>query len=812
MGLATLSAFFRPRSVAIVGEFDRPGDLSVAALRNLLRAEFDGPVLPVCPALGSALGVLCHRSVEELPLVPDLAVLCGPPATLAPTVSALGRRGTRHALVLSGANGPLEAAELRAGLLEAARPRGVRLLGPGSCGVQVPAAHLDASTLVSRASVGAVALVSQSGALAAGMLQWASVRALGFSHVISTGDAADVDLGDLLDALALDPEARAVLLHLRDLRDSRKFLSAARATARIKPVIVLRPGRGAGGTSIVFPDGEVLPGVDGDAVSDAALRRAGTLRVREIDELFDAAETLARGLRLRGERLAIVSNGLGPAEMAVDALRAGGGQAAPLSDGTRAALAALSPGGCAGPVIDLGLDATPARYREAVALLLGDRGIDALLVMHAATLRAPDEECAAAVVEAVRGADRLLCACWLGAGPANPALRHLAEAGIACYQTPEKATRAFLHLVDYQRNQHLLHQTPATRAPDPAASLMRGRAREIVARALEEGRRWLRREEALGLVGCYGIAAQDGPASPDAIALMAGIASDPVFGRVLHLGPGGLQERIEAGAALSLPPLNMALAEELASRSGIAGMLAQNFNRAGLDEACLPPFLLRLSELAVDLPEVALLQINPLRADRQGLRAQDVRVAIAPVPPGGHALAIRPYPGELEEEVPLKDGSRVLVRPVRPEDDAAYLEMLRRLSPADRQSRFCSTGPVSREQAMRLTHIDYDREMTLVAMRGPEMVGAVEVISTPGGREAEYSIVVRTDQQGSGLGRALMEKMIRYCRQRRLASVFGLVLKTNAAMLTLDARLGFQAEEEEEDPDPFLETMVLRLE
>jgi acetyltransferase len=303
--------------------------------------------------------------------------------------------------------------------------------------------------------------------------------------------------------------------------------------------------------------------------------------------------------------------------------------------------------------------------------------------------------------------------------------------------------------------------------------------------------------------------------SPDALILMAGIASDPLFGRVLHLGPGGLQKSSSEGAALALPPLNMALAEEMVSRTRIDDMIAQTFNRSGLEPRSLQSLLVRLSCIAVDLPEVTVLQINPLLADGNGVVAAEARLAIEPPQPGRTALAIRPYPSELEEELVLKDGSTVLARPVRPEDEPAYRRLLSLLGPDDVYNRFFRAGPVPREVALGLIHIDYDREMTFIGTRpGPdgetEIVGAVDSMTTPDNREAEYSIFVRTDLKGKGLGRALMEKMVRYCRQRGTGLLYGMVLKSNAAMISLDFKLGFQPDLAPATGDS-TEKMVLKL-
>jgi len=534
--------------------------------------------------------------------------------------------------------------------------------------------------------------------------------------------------------------------------------------------------------------------------------------------------------------------------------------------------------------VDLGRDASPRRYREALSILLEDPGATSLLVMHTANALAPGEACAAEVVDTLRGSDRFALACWLGADPAGTIHRRFTEAGIASYPTPEKAARAFLRMVDYQRNQYLLSQTPSTPPPDKATTRMRARARAIVAAALEEGRYWLHEEEGFLLLQCYGVDAlparlasrpdeaarlarelglpvslrlsmrpptdgalldseagvreaaaallatpgallagmpeprvvlQPAPRRPNALVLMAGIATDPVFGRVLHLGPGGLQKRIKEGGALSLPPLNMALAEEMIGRTRIADMVAQTFDRSRVNEPSLRSLLVRLSDMAVDLPELALLQLNPLLADDQGVLALNVHLAIEPARPDRLFLAIRPYPAELEEELALRDGPKVLARPVRSEDEPAYTELLRRTDPAGVPSRLGRVGLVAREVALQLVHIDYDRQMTFVVpVSGPagepQILAVVDTLTSPDNREAEYSLLVRSDARRSGLGRALLEKMMRYCRSRGTRTLFSMIAKDDVPMLSLAFKLGFQPDLEGEHDDD-AEKMVLRL-
>jgi acetyltransferase len=330
MSVRNLEHLFAPKSVALVGASERPGSLGATLLHNLLAGGFKGEVWPVNPKYDSLAGQRCYASVADLPSAPALAVICTPPASIPAIVRQLGEGGTRAAVVLS--SGVLDAREtrgkgggrsMRQAMLDAAHPYLLRLLGPNSAGLLAPGLGLNASVASSGALPGRIAFVSQSGALMVGVLDWARTRGIGFSHFIALGDAADVDLGDVLDYLASDGGTSAILLYLQDLRYARKFMSAARAAARSKPVLVLRAGREEDPAPGAASESGAL--ASRDDVFDAAIRRAGMLRVYTTDQLFSAAETLAYARPLHGERLAIVSNGAGPGVLARDSLDYGGG-------------------------------------------------------------------------------------------------------------------------------------------------------------------------------------------------------------------------------------------------------------------------------------------------------------------------------------------------------------------------------------------------------------------------------------------------------------------------------------------------------
>ena len=426
MSVRNLEHLFAPKSVALIGASERPGSLGATLLHNLLAGGFKGEVWPVNPKYGELAGRRCYASVAELPQAPALAVICTPPSTIPAIVRQLGERGTRAAVVLSSglqeartAPWPGGGRSLRQAMLDAANPYLLRLLGPNSAGLLAPGLGLNASVATSGALPGRIAFVSQSGALMLGVLDWARTRGIGFSHFIALGDAADVDLGDVLDYLASDGGTSAILLYVQDLRYARKFMSAARAAARSKPVLVLKAGREDEAAPAASESGALA---DSDDVFDAAIRRAGMLRVYTTDQLFSAAETLAYARPLHGERLAIVSNGAGPGVLARDALAYGGGVEAQLSDEARARLdALLAPGWRRGNVVNLQGRAAPGLYRETLEILLQDPGVDAVLAIQSPTATVASREVAEAIAPLVRSASKTLLSCWLGGAAVSEA-------------------------------------------------------------------------------------------------------------------------------------------------------------------------------------------------------------------------------------------------------------------------------------------------------------------------------------------------------------------------------------------------------
>ena len=506
MTVRNLSYLFKPRSVALIGATDRPHSVGAVVMRNLLQGGFSGPIMPVNPTRQSVSGVLAYPNVKQLPVVPDLAVICTPPPTVPDLIRELSDRGTRAAIVVTaGLSRTPHAGDtnVEQAMLLAARPRLFRILGPNGLGILVPGIGLNASFAPQPALPGNIAFVSQSGTLCTLVLDWARPRGIGFSHFISLGDASDISFADVIDYLGSDPDTKSILLYMESIKERRSFMSAARAAARNKPVMVVKSGREAEGALAAASHTGALVGADN--VYDSAFRRAGMLRVNDINELFAAVETLARCSSTRqAARLAIITNGGGIGVMAVDALIAGGGRLAKLSAKTIAALDQVLPSIWSGenPVDIIG-DAPGTRYVAALNVLLDAPEVDVVLCMHAPVAISSPTAIAAKVIDLVQQHPCSLLTCWAGEESVAPARKMFNEAGVPTYTTPGQAVQAFLHIIHHRRSQEILMQTPPS-APTRFAPVT-NKARNIIEQALGEQREILTEPDAKAVLSAYGI-------------------------------------------------------------------------------------------------------------------------------------------------------------------------------------------------------------------------------------------------------------------------------------------------------------------
>lgn len=875
MSIRNLDSLFLPQTIAVIGASPRPHSVGYTVWRNLTGSPFAGQIFPVNIKHAEIDGVPCYSSVKDLPEPADLAVICTPPRTVPQLIAQLGETGTRAAIVLTaGLKGITddEGKTLQQAMLEAARPHLLRILGPNCVGLLVPGLGLNASFAHMAALPGKIAFVSQSGALVTGILDWAKSRSIGFSKFVSLGDSADVDFGDLLDYLSTDIETQAILLYIESIQYARKFMSAARAAARSKPVIVIKAGRVPEGAKAAVSHTGALAG--SDAVYDAAIRRAGMLRVFSTEELFNAVETLARMKSLATRQLLILTNGGGPGVMATDALISAGGQLAQFSEQTLRELDAFLPANWSrGNPIDIIGDAPVERYLRTLEVLSRCEKDASILLIHAPTAIVPSEEIARALVPTAVTLSHNLLSCWLGGDGVAAARQVFFQAGIPTYDTPEDAVSGYMQMVQYQRNQELLMQVPPAASNQPAFD--RDRARELIHEALQSGDGTLSEPDTKAILSAYGIpvvetrfaatpeqaveAAQAigfpvalkivspqithkseaggvllGLESAEAVSqaaqamllrirqshphadlsgfsvqamlrakhaqeLIVGVAGDKVFGPVIMVGQGGVAVEVIADRAFGLPPLDRVLALDMIMRTRVYKLLRgyRRFPPADLDAVC--DTLVRISQLVCDIPEVQELDINPLVVSNEGVVALDARMRVAPCADPCQALArlaIRPYPQEWEESLSWQ-GRDLLIRPVKPEDAAEHVAFFHTLEPDDVRFRmFGRVKELHRSQLSRLTQIDYDREMTFVAMdpagrENEKILGVVQTVADPDNVNAEFAIVVRSDLKGKGLGTMLMGRMVEYCRQRGTHYLRGEAFCHNQRMMRLAQRFGF---------------------
>jgi acetyltransferase len=511
MSIRNLDAFFHPTSIALIGASSKPRSIGAVVASNLFNGGFNGPIMPVNPKALSINGVLAYKDIKSLPITPDLAVIATPPASIPGVIAELAERGTRAAIVITAGLRDIKDAEgltLERRMLDYAKPKLLRICGPNVIGITSTPMGINASFSEAKPIKGRVAFVSQSGAMIATILDWASTRGLGFSHLISMGDQSDADFGDFLDYLATDPDTDSIVLYIesvatRNESGIRKFMSAARAAARVKPVIAIKAGRSAAAAKAASSHTGALAGADG--VYDAALQRAGILRAMDLDEIFDAVETLAMRPRVTGDRVVIVTNGGGAGVMAVDALSDMGATLVDIEKDTIDQISAVCPATWShGNPVDIIGDADGKRFFNTMKAVNEMPGVDGTIVLYCPTAVASSLEGASAVVEACKDSDRPVLTNWLGSSPETQKAREAFQnAGIPTYETPEKAVRGFMHLARYARAQNTLMEVPPSKAenfvPDES------KARAIVGAAMKEKQVWLDAVRLSDLFACYQI-------------------------------------------------------------------------------------------------------------------------------------------------------------------------------------------------------------------------------------------------------------------------------------------------------------------
>jgi acetyltransferase len=747
------------------------------------------------------------------------------------------------------------------------------MIGPNCLGIIRPSVGLNVSFLAVEPPAGDIALISQSGALGTGMLDWAVRAQVGFSMFASVGSMLDVDFADFVDFLGQDRHTRAILVYMESIGDAKRFMSAARSFARNKPIIVLKPGRHTESARAALSHTGAMAGAD--EIYEAAFRRAGIVRVREVADLFHAAEVLDSRRLPTGPDVAIVANAGGLAVMATDALIEAGGRLAKLGEKTMDKLnAALPPYWSHSNPVDVLGDADSERFTSALKACLADHSVNGVLVIYTPQGNARPDQMAEQVAAIAKASAKPVITVLMGGDTVEGGRAVFRNAGVPCYETPEDAVKTYLDMYRYAGNLELLYETPSELTIDLAPP--KHNLQVMLRRIAAGGRNVLTEEESKRFVTTYGIpiveqqlaktveealaaAAHIGfpvvlkvvsheithknaaggvevgvcspadlekayerimgrvrKAAPNATIqgiavqrmvrkidyeLIIGMKKDWQFGSVIIFGAGGTGAEGLADFAVALPPLNQVLARRMMEETRI--FRAMQKPPAGVtppDLAGLEEILIELSNIVVDFPEVAEVDINPIVISQGVATAVDARVVIDESVLAGKAksphLVITPYPSRYVMPWRLSDGTEVLLRPIKPEDEPMEAEMLATMSEATLRGRFFENlVNVDHEMLVRFTNIDYDREMAIVAeyRKGKKrrMIGVGRLLCEPDFSSGEFAVVVHDDFQHKGLGFKLTDVIIGIAQEKGLKAITGCIDSANQRMLQVVEELGF---------------------
>nr|NQU92339.1 bifunctional acetate--CoA ligase family protein/GNAT family N-acetyltransferase [Bacteroidota bacterium] len=876
MGIRKLSSIFRPQRIALIGVPADPNSVGGVTLRNLVGGGFRGVVYPVNPRHEAVLGIPCYPTVKSLPKVPDLAVIITGASAVPQIIEECGEVGIKGVIIMSAGFKEIgeEGRALEMTVMDIVKKYDMRVIGPNCLGIIVPGQNMNISFAATMPKAGHVAFISQSGALGTAVLDWAMDENIGFSYFVSIGNAMDVGFGDLIDYFGQDSNTRSIVLYVESITWAHQFMSAARAFARKKPIIVYKAGR--------FPESAMAAAshtgamASSDAVYDALFRRAGIARVYNIGNIFDITDLIGRKRIPKGPNLAIVTNAGGPGVMATDSLIAKNGKLCKLSEETLDKLNELLPNYWShGNPVDVLGDATPDRIASATEIVLHDPGVDAVLVILTPQAMTKPTETAKSVIKISEGSSKPIMASWLGGQSVAEGMRLFNHSGIAAFHTPEQAIRAFMTLVDYAKNMESLFETPKEipvsfhydrqtlrekfineifpkqniLTEEDSKELIRSygiqTTQPVLTTSEEEavmvaqkigypvvikiqsvdivhksdcGGVVLNIENDNMLQGSYkgmmekvvtcfpdsridGISVQKMIDTRDSVEFILGIKKDPIFGTVILVGMGGTEAELIRDQRLEFPPLNERLANQMIESLKIYPLLKGYRGRAPKNINKLVESMIRLSYLAADYPEIEELDINPIIVTQHDVVALDARVVIDektlknPVPQYSHLL-LRPYPERYIKSVKLGDGTDALLRPIKPEDEPMWLELLGSCSKESIYMRFRYNFHFdSHEVATQFCFIDYAREMAIVAEVEEhgrrKLIGVGRLIADPDVETVEYAILITDAWQRKDLGKILTQYCLEIAVANNLKRVVAETTKDNKPMISVFKKLGF---------------------
>jgi acetyltransferase len=878
MAIKKLDSIFRPKRIALIGVSNDPNSVGGITLKNLVSGGFRGVVYPINPKREAVMGIPCYPDVKSLPKKPDLAVIMTGAKFVPDIIRECGEAEISGVIIMSagfkeaGDDGRKLEEKLKE---EVSKFPDMRVIGPNCLGVIAPGMNMNVSFADGMPSKGHVAFISQSGALCTSVLDWAREAKIGFSYFVSIGNAVDVTFGDLIDYFGQDSATKSIVLYVETLVNARSFMSAARAFARKKPIIVYKSGR--------FPESAAAAAshtgalASEDIIYDAVFRRAGLARVYDIGDIFDFTDLIGRKRIPHGRNLAIVTNAGGPGVMATDTLISLGGKLVTLSDDTLKQLDETLPSFWShGNPVDVLGDATPSRFSKATEIVLQDEEVDAVLVILTPQSMTDPTETARAIAKLSENTSKMIMAAWLGGASMRDGVKIFTDAGIAVYTTPEQAIRAFMTLSRYSKNQDLLYETPKE---IPVAfeydreQLRRKYVKEIFPKA-----KVLTEDDSKMLINDYGVdtthpklarsedeaveiakrkgfpvvlkvksvdiihksdvggvatniknedvlrasyrnmmetvkrnapdAQIDGITvqimvdTKDGVELILGIKKDPLFGTVMLIGMGGTKAEIFMDRRLEFPPLNEKLALQMVQSLQIWPLLTgyRGSSKKNIDK--LIEVMIRISYLAADYPDIEELDINPLIVTSDDVIALDARIVIDQ----DHLdeehqdydhLILRPYPERLIKAAKLRDGTDILLRPIKPEDEPLWLEMLASCSKESIYSRFRHDFYFdSHEVATQFCYIDYDRELGIVAEVETEgrkrLIGVGRLIADPDVETTEYAVLVTDEWQHRDLGNILTQYCLEIAKNAGIKRVIAETTRDNRPMVSVFKKLDFK--------------------
>ena len=879
MAIKKLDSIFRPKRIALVGVSNTPDSVGGITLRNLVGGGFNGVVYPVNPRREAVFGIPCYPDVKSLPKTPDLAVIMTAAETVPQLVRDCGEAGIHGVIIMSagfkeiGDNGKKLEEQVKA---EKARFPDMRIVGPNCLGILVPGLNMNVSFAQTMPKKGHVAFISQSGALCTSVLDWAYESNIGFSNFVSIGNSMDVSFGDLIDYFGQDPNTKSIVLYVESIANARTFMSAARAFSREKPIIVYKSGRYPESAAAAASHTGAM--ASEDSVYDAVFRRAGLARVFEFGNIFDFTDLVGRKRIPKGNRLAIVTNAGGPGVMATDSLLSMGGSLVKLTEETMQKLNDYLPSFWShGNPVDVLGDATPERFAKAAEIVLGDKEVDAALVLLTPQAMTDPTATAQAIANMSKNTTKSIMTSWLGGAAMHEGIQILNQNGISNYPAPEQAIRAFMTLSDYSENQQILYETPRevpvsfqydrnvlrqkyltqvfpkakvlneddskmlvndygidTTHPTPAANedeavkiagekgypvvlkiyspdiihksdvggvalnieneeMVRATFRNMVKTAAEK------RPEAK----IEGVTVQKMVDTRDGIELIVGTKKDPVFGTVMLVGMGGTTAELFKDQRLEFPPLNEHLARQMLKSLKLYPLLKGWRGDAPKNIDKLIEVLIRMSYLAADYPEIEELDINPLIVTPEDVIALDARIVVDeelltnPVKEYSH-LIMRPYPESLIKEATLRDGTPITLRPIRPEDEPMWLELLGSCSKESIYHRFRYDFYFdSHEVASQFCFIDYDREIAIVAEHekedgNKELIGVGRLIADPDVEIMEYAVLITDKWQKKELGLTLTSYCLEIAKARDIKKLAAETTRDNKPMISVFRKLNFK--------------------